>query len=373
MKIPLFKIYWDKDDLKETAKSIKRGMNWAAGPNIEKFEELLQKYTGRKFALVFNSGTSALHCLLLAYGIGKGDEVIVPSFSFIATANAVLMAGATPIFADIEKETYGLNPEDVKKKITKNTKAILPMHYGGLVSKGIKELAKIAKENNLLLIEDSAESFGAKLDNQLAGTFGDSAMFSFCQTKVFTTGEGGCIITDSKEIYEKLKLLRAHGRLESTGYFSTGEYLDYISLGYNFRMADIVAALGISQIKKADRIIKIRRSLAKYMEKKLKGIKGIEIPQIPGNIFHVYQEFWIRAENRDSLKKFLLEKGIGTRISFKPIHLTHFYQSLGYKDSLKNTEEIAKKALTLPLYPVLTKREIDYISKQIKSYYENKN
>lgn len=370
MKIPLFKIYWDKEDVKTAVKSVKRGMSWAAGPNIEKFEELICEYTGRKYAVVFNSGTSALHCLLIAYGIKEGDEVIVPSFSFIATANPVLMVGAKPVFSDIEEETYGLDPEAVKRKITSKTKAIIPMHYGGYVAKGIKELKRIAKEKGLLLIEDAAESFGAKLDNQLAGTFGDSAMFSFCQTKVFTTGEGGCIITDSKDICEKLKLLRAHGRAESSGYFTTGEYMDYVSLGYNFRMADIVAGLGISQIKKVDKLIKIRRKLAGYMAKKLAGVKGIEIPEVPENIFHVYQEFPVRAKDRDNLKKYLLEQGIGTRISFKPIHKTHFYKNvLGYKDVLKNTERISFQALSLPLYPSLSKKDIDYIVKQIKNFY----
>lgn len=377
MKIPLFKIYTDNNDIKAVNSVIKSGMNWAAGPNIEKFENLISNYVGKKYTVVFNSGTSALYSLLLAYEIRRGNEVIVPSFSFIATANAVLATGAKPIFADIEPETYGLDIGSVEKKITPKTKAILPMHYGGVVAKDIKNLNKLAKKYNLLLIEDAAESFGAKLDGEKVGTFGDAAMFSFCQTKVFTTGEGGCVVTDSKEIYEKLKLIRAHGRVETSGYFTTGEYMDYITLGYNFRMADMIAALGISQIKKVDKLIEKRRQMAQYLTSSFlsKKIKDVIVPQFPANIFHVFQEYHIRIKSgekiRDLLKKYLYEKGIDTRISFKPIHLTQFYKKImGYSDSLENTEKISKETLTLPLYPILTKKQADYIVNQVKIFYQ---
>jgi perosamine synthetase len=373
LKIPLFKIYWDENDVKAVTESIKRGMNWAAGPNIEKFEKKLADYLKINYVITFSSGTSALHSVLLAYGIGKGDEVIVPSFTFIATTNAVLMVGANPVFADIEEERYGLDPEDVKKKITSKTKAIIPVHYGGCSAK-IAELKKIAQENNILLIEDAAESFGAKENNKLVGTFGDSAMFSLCQTKVFTTGEGGFIATNSKELYEKLKLLRSHGRAESGDYFTSGEFMDYVYLGYNFRMPDIIAGLGISQLEKVDKLISLRRSHAEYMTKILSDIEEIIIPKIPSSVFHVFQEYYIRIkkgeEDRNNLKKFLVEKGVGTRISFPPVHKTKFYKELGYSDILENTEKISSSALTLPLYPSLIKEEMDYIAKQIKEYYQ---
>jgi len=377
MKIPLFKIYWDKDDITAVSKSLKRGMNWAVGPNIEKFENLINKYIGKKYAIVFNSGTSALHALFIVYGIEKGDEVIVPSFSFVATANAPLFVGAKPIFADIEEETYGLDPKDVERKITPKTKLILPMHYGGVICGKIKELQKIAKKHKLLLIEDAAESFGAKLNQEMAGTFGDAAMFSFCQTKVFTTAEGGCIITDSKEIAQKLKLLRSHGRDEGGEYFSTGECLGYVGLGYNWRMPDCIAALGISQIKKVKKLIKMRRNKAKYLTKILSrlNLEDIIIPKFPPNIYHVYQEYPIRIKSgektRDNLKNYLSKKGIGTRISFRPIHLTYFYKNiLGYRNKLEITERIASQALSLPIYPNLTKKEMDYIVKEIKNFYK---
>jgi len=352
MKIPLFKIYWDENDIKEVTESLKRGMNWAAGPNIEKFEEAIAKYLGRKYCAVFNSGTSALYSLLSVYGIKEGDEVIVPSFTFIATANAVLLTGV------------------VEKKITDKTKAIIPVHYGGLVCRDIKKLRKLAQKHNLLLIEDNAESFGAKLDNQFAGTFGDSVMISFCQTKVFTTGEGGCIATDDEDIYEKLKLMRAHGRNEN---------MEYIQAGHNFRMADMIAALGISQLNKVDNLIDNRRYKAGYITKILKemNLEDIIISENPKNIFNVYQEYPIRIKSdkktRDALKKFLAEKGIGTRISFPPVHLSHYYKNvLGYSDKLPNTEKIAESALSLPIYPDLTEEEIRYIAESIKEFYGTK-
>jgi perosamine synthetase len=209
-KIPLFKIYWDKDDLKSVNNVISRGTYWATGPEIEQFENKLSDYVGLKHAVTFNSGTSALHAVLLAHGIKSGQEVIVPSFTFTSTANAPIFVGATPVFAEIEDKTYGLDPEDVKEKINIKTKAIIPLHYGGCPCM-IEELAEIAEDHNLILIEDAAESLGSKVKNKLVGSFGDTAMISFCQNKIITTGEGGCIVTNSDEICNKLKLIRSHG------------------------------------------------------------------------------------------------------------------------------------------------------------------
>ena len=213
-KIPLFKIYWDEEDVETVKEAIQRGMYWAIGPNIEKFENMLSEYVDTKHALVFNSGTSALHAVLLAHGIGQGDEVIVPSFTFIATANAPLFVGAKPVFADIENKTYGLNPDDVETKITPRTKAIIPIHFGGCPCL-IEELREIARKHKLLLIEDAAESLGAAVDGKKVGSFGNAAILSFCSNKVITTGEGGAVVSDSAEIYERLKLIRSHGRAET--------------------------------------------------------------------------------------------------------------------------------------------------------------
>ena len=375
-KIPLFKIYWDEEDVRLVSEVIRRGMYWAIGPEIEEFENLISEYIGVKYCTVFNSGTSALHAALLAHEVGEGDEVIVPSFTFIATANAPLFVGAKPIFADIEEETFGLDPEDVKEKITKKTKAIIPVHYAGCPC-FIKELKEIAEDFNLILIEDAAEAFGAKVKEKKVGTFGNSAMFSFCANKVITTGEGGAIVTNSKNLYEKLKLIRSHGRVDKGNYFSSTEKMDYISLGYNLRMSNITASLGIAQLKKIDKIIEMRRKNVEYMSKELSKIKGIVIPEVHKDFFHVYQMYTIKVnegkEKRNELMNYLKSKGIMTKIYFSPIHLTEFYRKkFGYKEGeLPATEKISKEVLTLPMYPLLKKNEMDYITREINEFPEN--
>jgi len=373
-KLPLFKTYWDEEDLKNVTKVIKRGSYWATGPEIKEFEKKIAEYVGAKYAITFNSGTSALHALLLAYDLKQGDEVIVPSFTFIATANAPLFVGAKPVFAEIEDRTYGLDPEDVKKRITPKTKAIIPIHYGGCPCL-IRELKEIAEDRNLLLIEDAAESLGAKINDKKVGTFGDSAMFSFCQNKVISTGEGGAITTDSKEVYEKLKLIRSHGRLETQDYFSSTEYMDYITLGYNFRMPTMNAALGLSQLKKIDKVIKMRRDKAEYMTKKLSRIKEITLPTAPPDYFHVYQMYTIRIDGtrqiKDRLIQYLGDKGISTKVYFEPVHLSYFYKNkFGFKrGDLPVTERLSDQVLTFHTHPLLKNEEIDYISEEIDKFF----
>ncbi|KAF5432931.1 perosamine synthetase [Candidatus Methanophagaceae archaeon] len=373
-KIPLFKIYWDEEDVEAVTEAIKTGMNWAVGPNVVNFEALIARYVGTKYAVTFNSGTSALHAALLAHGIKQGDEVIVPSFTFIATANAPLFVGAKPVFADIAEETFGLDPEDVKENITKKTKAIIPIHYGGCSCK-IRELKEIAEDHNLILIEDAAESLGARIGDKNIGTFGDSAMLSFCQNKIITTGDGGAIVTNTKEIYEKLKLIRSHGRLETSetsDYFSSTEYMDYVTQGYNFRMSNITAALGVAQLKKADNVIEMRRDNAEYLTARLKReLKEIMTPNSPNEYYHVYQMYTIMVDNRDELMKYLADEGIMTKVYFSPVHLTHFYKNgLGYTCELPVTEELSTQVLTLPMYPALTREEIDFILDKIKCFFE---
>jgi perosamine synthetase len=369
-KIPLFKIYDDDEDVRQVEEVIRSGMNWATGPKVNELESLVADYVGTKYAVTLNSGTSALHAVLMAHGIGHGDEVIVPSFTFIATANSPLFVGAKPVFADIEKDTYGLDPELVKECITSKTKVIMPVHVGGYPCK-IRELREIADDHGILLIEDAAESLGAKIKDKKVGTYGDSAMFSFCAPKVITTGEGGIITTDSMEIYEKIKLLRSHGRADTKDYFSTNEYLDYIALGYNFRMSNITAALGIAQMKKIDKVIRMRRENAEYLTRSIgKKARAVKTPSPMKEYYHLYQMYTIESDRRDALMNSLSEAGIMAKVYFPPVHFSHFYKNvLKYSPPLPMTEKLALRVLTLPMYPNLTKDEMDYMAEQIGAFY----
>jgi perosamine synthetase len=371
MKIPLFRIYWDEEDVRAVDEVIRSGMYWTTGPKSKEFERMIAEYLERKYAVVFNSGTSALHAAVLAHRI-KGGEVIVPSFTFIATSNALLMAGIKPIFADIEEKTFGLNPKDVVAAITKKTKAIIPVHYGGSPCM-IRELREIAEDHKVLLIEDAAESFGAKIREEKVGDFGDSAMISFCQNKVMTTGEGGAVVTDSQDVYERLRLVRSHGRLENMDYFSTWKEMDYVCVGFNYRMSDITAALGISQLKKIDRLIHMRRRNARRLTTGLEKAKGITSPRPPEDYYHIYQMYTVRVkegrEARDKLANHLGNKGVSTKVYFYPVHSTYFYKNvLKYRCKLPVTEKVSQQVLSLPIYPSITTKEIDYIIDEIRSF-----
>jgi len=376
MKIPLYKIYTDQDDVEAVKAVIERGSWWTEGSEIKEFENTFSEYVGTKYAISFNSGTSALHALMLAYKIGNSDEVIVPSFTFIATANTPLFVGAKPVFADIEKTTYGLDVNDVSEKITGKTKAIMPIHYGGTACKDIKAIKELAQDHKLLLFEDAAESLGAKINGQNVGTFGNASMFSFCGNKVITTGEGGVVVTNSEKIQERLRLVRSHGR-ELKPYFTSSETLDYVAIGYNWRITTMTAALAMSQMKKLDSVISKRRENAKFLKRLLHDIEEIKGPGFFESFFQVFQMFTIEindGENaRDSLKGFLSKKGITTKVYFSPVHLTRFYrENLGHKNGeLPTTERISERVLTLPMYPSLHPKEMKYVAKTIKEFFDN--
>jgi perosamine synthetase len=371
-KIPLFKIYWDKDDISAVKKIIRRGMFWAGGPEIAEFEAKLASYLNVKYCLIFNSDTSALHAALLAYGIGPGDEVIVPSFTFIATANAALFVGAKPVFADIEEQTCGLDAADVEKKITPRTKAIIPVDYAGCPCR-MDLLQKVARRHDLILIENAGEALGASIKSGKAGALGDTSILSFCEDKIITTGEGGAIATNSTEIYDKMQLIRSHGRLEDKGsnYFSSNQYMDYVMLGYNFRMSDITAALGLAQLAKLDKMCEWRRDCAAQYDKKLTGLENLVIPTPPQDFHHVYQMYTVkvRADLRDGLMKYLHDKGIMSKVFFYPIHLTHYYKNvLKYNNKLPVTESVSNRVISLPIHPKLIGKEIDEISSRITEF-----
>jgi perosamine synthetase len=371
-KIPLYKMYHDKQDIDGVLAVLKRGMFWGLSKETIQLEKQLAKYVGVKYCLVFNSGTSALHASLIAHKLKKGNEIIVPSFTFIATANSTLFVDAVPKFSDIELDSFGLDPSLLGKKINSRTKAIIPVHYAGGMCK-ISEIKEIANQKKILVIEDAAESLGSKLKNKMAGSFGDSAILSFAWNKVITSGEGGAVLTDSKEVYERLILVRSHGRVDKENYFMSSRSPEYVSLGYNWRMSAITAALGLTQLNKIDKLLKMRETNSHYLSQKLAKMKFLEIPKSLPKSTHSYMMYTIRLEGRkirDSLQDFLTKKKIQTKINFEPIHLTRFYsQKFGYKKGdLKNTENIAQSVLTLPMYPNLKKNEMDYIRNCIEEF-----
>lgn len=367
-KIPLFKIHYDEEDIASVVKVIRRGSYWASGPEIQEFEEAIAQYTGVDYCVAVSSGTSALHAALLAHGIGPGDEVMVPSFTFVATVNAPLFVGATPVFVDIEEKTCGIDPEEVRKRITPRTKAILCVHIGGCPCL-VEELRETAEDHSLLLIEDAAEALGARIGSTHVGTFGDSSILSFCQNKVITTGEGGAVITSSREVYEKVKLLRSHGRLETQDYFTSTAHPDYVRLGYNLRMSTLTAALGLSQMRKVEDIVAMRREKAAYYTRALSQVEGVTLMTPPSNCFHVYQMFMVLVEKRDAFMVHLADRGIMTKVYFDPVHLTSFYRdTLHYTEHLPVTERISRQVVSLPLYPALQENEMEYIVREITAF-----
>ena len=374
-KIPLYKIYTDDEDLQLITKIIKIGTGWAIGPEIKEFEKKLKEFVGCDYCVTLNSGTSALHATFLSYGFKKNDEIIVPSFSFISTANSTSFVNSTPVFADIEETNFGLDPKSITKKITNQTKAVVPMDYGGLSCK-IHEIQDITKKNNLILIDDAAEALGATVNNKKVGSIADASIFSFCGNKVLTTGEGGAVLTNSKKIYDKLMLIRSHGRMDKIEYFNNPSQSQYVQLGYNWRMSSITASLGISQLGKLKKIIKMRQENAKYLSSRLSKYTDLKTPNPPQNYEHIYQMYTVRLSNkkmRDDLHDFLLEKKIFSKVYFTPIHLTSFYMDKfkTKKGTLPVTEKVSDEVLTLPMYPNMTNEEKKYLVDSISEFFDS--
>ncbi|HID27345.1 MAG TPA: DegT/DnrJ/EryC1/StrS family aminotransferase [Methanosarcinales archaeon] len=362
--IPIAQPIINKEEINAVTEVLKSCLI-AQGPKVEEFEHAFAEYIGTEYAIAVSSGTSALHISLLANGIKKGDEVITTPFSFISTANSILFTGATPVFVDICEDTFNLNPECILEKITPKTKAILPVHLYGQ-SADMSAIMEIAEDHKLSVIEDACQAHGATYKNKKVGSFG-TGCFSFYPTKNIATGEGGMITTNDQEINKSARMIRNHGSKE--------RYLHEI-LGFNFRMTDIEAAIGIVQLKKLDTFNKIRQDNAKYLTYRLKDINGIIIPVIKNNTNHVFHQYTIRVTeefgiSRDQLVKILNQNGIGTGVYYQiPIHKQPFYQKLGYKDSLPVSEKVAKQVISLPIHPNIKKEDLDYICKTIYSYYE---
>lgn len=358
--IPIAKPLLGKEEIDAVTKVLNSGMI-AQGPKVEEFELAFSEYTGCEYAIAVNSGTAALHVALLAHGIGKEDEVITSPFSFIATANSILYTGAKPVFADIDPDTYNIDPEKIQERITSKTKAIMPVHLYGH-SADMKAIMEIAEDRGLVVIEDACQAHGAECLGKKVGSFGTGA-FSFYPTKNMTTSEGGMITTNEKEVAEKSKMIRAHG--------SKARYLHEM-LGFNMRMTDIAAAIGLVQLEKLDGFNAARQKNAAMLSSGLKDISGV-VPAVtkPG-CTHVFHQYTIRAEKRDELAAFLKEKEIGTGIHYPiPIHKQPYYMELGYRDSLPISEKAAEEVLSLPVHPAISEEDVQKIVKATREFYAN--
>ena len=324
------------------------------GKNVQEFEKLTSSFVKSRFAVAVNSGTAALQAGLLALDIKNGDEVLLPSFTFVATANAVTSLGAKPIFIDILKQNYTIDPNDIQKKITKKSKAIIPVHLYGNVAY-MEQINEIAKKHNLKIVEDAAQSLGSSFKNKQTGTFSDLGCFSLYPAKVITAGEGGIIVTNNKKLYEKLLLIRNHGMIK--GY-------DTKLLGLNLRLPEISAAIAKIQIKKLPNFLNKRRKNAKILSELISELK-VTIPHERKNEKINWYLYTISLKNRDKIQKKLNSKGIGAYAYYNiPVHKTPFYNK---KLNLPITEWSASHVLSLPIHPKVGSKELNYIAKTLKT------
>lgn len=374
IKVPFFAPEITSEDKKAVLSALNSTL-LTDGPKLREFESKFANFTGAKYAVGVSNATSALHLSLKACGIGKGDEVIIPDMTFVATASAVVLAGATPVLADIERKNFNISSESIEENISSRTKAILPVHFAGKIC-DIDKIRKIAKKHNLKLIEDSAHAIGTRFGNSHVGTFGNAGCFSFYPTKNITTIEGGMVITNSKDIATYVRTLRNHGILKSLSErYSKGRPWEYDVLepGYNYRLDEIRSALGISQLKRIDALNCKRKEAFVYYNNKLESSKGIITPSIPNDNSHSFHLYIIRVlkeygSSRDAVFKKLVKNGVRASVHYKPIHqFTTFKKMAKIRGSLENTVEAYKEMLTLPLYPQMSKRLQDMVIKSILS------
>ena len=331
----------------------------AQGPVVEAFEREFAAWCGSRHAVAVNSGTAALHLLMLAHGVGEGDELITSPFTFVASANAALFVGARPVFVDIEPETYCLDPAKVEAAITSRTKAIMPVDLYGHPAQ-LEELREIADRHGVALIEDACQAHGAAIGGRKAGGMGMSATFSFYPTKNMTTAEGGMVTTDDAAVAEKVNVLRQHG---------AAHRYQHEVLGYNFRMTDIAGAIGRAQLAKLDRWNEMRRRNASVLDEGLAGTPGVTTPKERPGYRHVYHQYTVRiAGDRDRFRERLRELGIGTAIHYEvPVHRQPLYVTLGYGDvSMPEAEKAAAHVLSLPVHPALTDEDLDRIVEAVR-------
>ncbi|MDY9924594.1 DegT/DnrJ/EryC1/StrS family aminotransferase [Methanobacterium sp.] len=351
--IPVAKPLIGEEEIEEVEKVLRSGFI-AQGPRVAEFEEAFASYIGTKHAVATSSGTTALHLSLLALGVGNGDEVITTPFSFAATGNCALYVGARPVFVDIDPQTFNLDPNQIEEAITKKTKAILPVHLYGQPAK-MDLIKEISQEHGIPVVEDAAQAHGAMFQDEMIGSIGDMACFSFYPTKNMTTSEGGMITTNNTELADMARILRAHGEKER---------YHHSVLGYNFRMTDIAAAIGLVQLKKLDGFNQKRIENAEYLTEHLKRISDIEAPFVSPQVKHVFHQYTVRVKDRkrNDVMNFLNQEGIGTGIHYPvPIYKQELYQNLGYNDNCPLTEKAASEVLSLPVHPSLSVEELEKI------------
>ena len=370
-KIPYSHQWIDNKDIKEVVKVLKS--DWLTqGPKVEEFEKAIAKYCNAKYGVAFSSGTSALYAAYKTAGIKEGDEVITTPLTFVATSNMISVLGAKPVFVDVEQDTLNINPELIERLITSRTKAIATVDFAG-VSCDYDKILKIAKKNKLLLIEDACHALGTEYKGRKLGSFADIAIVTFHPVKHITTGEGGVALTNNKNFYEKLKIVRNHGIIKKPE--KGGWYYEVKEPSFNFRITDIQCALGISQLKKIDRFLKRRREIIAKYNKAFKDVKEIILPTEKNYLKtarYIYP-IQVKKQNRKKVFSNLQEQGIGIQIHYMPLHLHPFYKKrFEYKKGdFPIAEEYYERAITIPLFPKMTNREVDYVIKSVKKAVEN--
>jgi perosamine synthetase len=374
MIIPVAKPYLTEKDAQSAYKTILSG--WVTqGPRVAEFEEKFAEYIGVKYAVAVSSCTTALHLAMIVAGVGQGDEVICPSLSFIATANAILYVGAKPDFADIDPKTYNINPHEVEKLITSRTKAILVVHQVGFPA-DITAFKKICQRYHLKMIEDAACAIGSEYQGKKIGSHSNLVCFSFHPRKVITTGDGGMITTSNESYYKKLKMLRQHGMSVDARMRHEAKNIifeKYDELGYNYRLTDIQAAIGIAQLEKLDSLLKKRRKIAHTYNKVLGKISWVQIPFVRKGDISNYQSYQLLLKkdcpiSRDKLMEKLLKKGISTRRGIMASHLEPVYKKIYPHLKLPVTEYVAANSILIPIYAQMTKKEIDYVLQTLVKY-----
>ena len=362
--------YTDDDELNEIRNVLASGY-LTQGPKVAEFEEMVRAKVGTKYAFAMSSCTTALHLSLVVLGIGPGDEVLVPDFTFPATANVVAQQGAIPILVDVHLDTFALDAEYAASKITPRTKAIIPMHPFGL-SADMDSILELARQHNLRVIEDAATAIGATYNGRFCGTMGDVGCFSFHPRKVITTGEGGMIVTNNDQLTEKIALLRSHGGIRKKGRFT------FEAAGYNYRLSDVQGAIGVAQMRKLDWLIARRRELAKTLTEKLCQIGNVTTPQEPASCEHIYQSYVVLLDDRidrDRMIAAMRDRGIETTLGTYALHCQPFFmREYGYEaGDLPNSRQAYRQSLTLPLYPSMTNAELESVAVAFEQIVESVN